>query len=790
MKRGIEIRSHGQGAYGGQLYLGVGEDYKVSLAPGNYTFEFKIVGWSWNGGACKGTEVYMLPYDEQFASATSAPPAYSLDDTIQLGIISNDIVNQSKYKMDDGKLQDVNYEIPAALTYKYNFTVSGTSKDYIFAFQGLGRGWDQGCFVGDFKLYDPENPPSIADDYIIRLNKAVNAAMEKETAAKAATKYAGSALNDISAKINTYKIGGAFDDTKATAPSVWNAAIKEVTDATNEMQLRMDTVNLLDKTAGDVATKLAACTGDTAQLKAYEVLVASKAVYDNSYPYSSKTNSELSAFVKTLEDQMKAIDTRINSIHDWDSLMVIANALITAKEKEAYPEYTALKDVINGIAAKFEWSSTDEDFFAKFKNVEDAVYAYSSIVELEKVAKKRIVELQALATKYGTNVADSSFVKAALADLRGDADDYLALVFKSYIKAAMYDKIANGGGITSEDLSPFMKNYYLYATPIVDNPYVKEATKGGATSTVPSTENKKYENSNVYHLKHNSNSTDIWVIFFSEDITNLYPGWTVYVHSSGGVTNVNNIVTPDIQTTDDFNDEERYPNFKKGLVAFDGALTMDWGSSAELSTEVTTLPVGEYDLGVEHRALYRANSYDYDGKDRTKNAGTVKLDVTTAKSPLLYAKTFYGGYYGPDSTALLRESTGLKDSIVALKAIKSDTVFDTIKVRKLEKIAIAEDDTLRLVAVLSSGNGNDRIDNFSLTFKPKTGYDYAAAATAAKNEAISILTVVDAAKSIADKVEYYSLSGMKLNAPKRGEILVRKRTLANGKVVVDKVLIK
>ena len=54
------------------------------------------------------------------------------------------------------------------------------------------------------------------------------------------------------------------------------------------------------------------------------------------------------------------------------------------------------------------------------------------------------------------------------------------------------------------------------------------------------------------------------------------------------------------------------------------------------------------------------------------------------------------------------------------------------------------------------------------------------------NEAI---TIVDAPKAVADNVEYFTLSGIKLAAPRSGEILIRKTT-RGGKVIVDKVLIR
>lgn len=69
---------------------------------------------------------------------------------------------------------------------------------------------------------------------------------------------------------------------------------------------------------------------------------------------------------------------------------------------------------------------------------------------------------------------------------------------------------------------------------------------------------------------------------------------------------------------------------------------------------------------------------------------------------------------------------------------------------------------------------------------PECDYEAALEAQEAKME---LLTIVDARQANKAGVEYYTIGGIKLDAPKAGQILIRKTT-QNGKVVVDKVLIK
>ena len=71
---------------------------------------------------------------------------------------------------------------------------------------------------------------------------------------------------------------------------------------------------------------------------------------------------------------------------------------------------------------------------------------------------------------------------------------------------------------------------------------------------------------------------------------------------------------------------------------------------------------------------------------------------------------------------------------------------------------------------------------------PDIDYDELYNAQEAKLD--GLLTVVDANKAVKEGVEYYTVGGIQLDAPKAGQILIRKTTQDGGKVVVDKVLIK
>ena len=108
--------------------------------------------------------------------------------------------------------------------------------------------------------------------------------------------------------------------------------------------------------------------------------------------------------------------------------------------------------------------------------------------------------------------------------------------------------------------------------------------------------------------------------------------------------------------------------------------------------------------------------------------------------------------------------------------------------------AVVADGTLSIEYTLSTGSGGANADNFGLYFiAPAKGVDYAVLATALEAELKTKLdsraTFVNAPVAAGARVEYYTVGGMKIDAPKAGEVIIRKTT-KNGKVVVDKILVK
>ena len=611
-----------------------------------------------------------------------------------------------------------------------------------------------GYMISDLILY--QSP--ISFNPVVGLNNAVAEAQTQ--AGKAADeKYSGKTLNDLTALINKYKKDAAQPFSE-TDPAAWTAAVEALNAAALELKLRMDTVDLVVAKTAEVKQKLNDVKADSAiwvDVQAYKTLKETFADA-NSYEFSEYTTAQMTAFIKLMDDQMKALDVRVANNKDYIKVYDKADALIKAEEHKDYEEYAELKSVFESLK-DFDAIKADDDVLAeKYAALKEAAGAYNRGILLYKYGTERIFALKALATELGSDIANDDLVKAQLADLRED-NEKLAKIFKAAIKAQIYETAS----VTEKDLTPFIKNYNLYATPIIENPGGvdkdgKAVRDGG--STLAGVE-PAVDGANIYQMEHRwTDGKQVYVILFDKEITNLLPGWTVkHVDISDG----NRYASVDSTTS-----AAKYGLFESGDPVFDGAISIDWNTKVEMSTEVTDLPVGVYELSTEVR-----NEYRYENRRSEKVESYLKANTAEQKFKTGYLRdTIF--VEGNDTTWFTQDDSFVNDTVV------------TISVKNVE----VTDGKLAIAFMLESANGNNAADNFKLGFAKKTGFDYAGAAAAAKQEITDALTFVDAKKAVAGNVEFYTLSGMKIATPKKGEILIRKTTQANGKVVVDKVMLK
>ena len=732
--RALCLSQRGNGA-AASLYLGYGEGFEINLPNGAYIVKFAAASVN----ASLPFKVFAVPYNAD-------PRAIEDADRIKIG----EYTFTSNF--DESIRNDENNDLDTLMTdFQFGFSIEKTGR-YMIEIQVAGgaTAWGanyHGIMLSDIELY---NSP-VCYNPIKALNDAVDAAQARATLA-ADAKYAGEALTALNALINQYKIGGAFT---STLPSDWQAAAKETDKGTEAMKLRMDTVDLVVAKADELAKKLTSAAAENAnwaQLVDYATLTRIKGVYD-AYVYSSKSNADLTAFIKEMDDAIKALDTRIADTKKFNETMKLAKELIDAKEKEAFTEYGDLKDEYEDKEDFDTLKTTDADFQAAFAAVSDAVYAYRFALGIFNVGTRRITELKALAESFNSDVLENNIVKERLANLKND-DDYLAEILKAAVKAAIYEKGAAAGEL---NLSPFIKNYYLYATPIVIEALDVQMPETRARAKY----DEKMGDANVVNIKHQYQSgLPIWIILTQHDFDNLIPGWTVNAGNGGG---------NDMTFLADMKNDSIYKN-----AVFDATLAMDWGGEVALTTNILGLPAGEYELGLDIRSKYS------NGQKTSK--GTGELKVTFADTAIT-GKTLTT-YLAPDSILVENDTV---PGLFEKKAYDGDgdsTVFNSIK------FEIGEVDRVKFEASMATGNGAATYGDFKLTFKPSAKFDYAAAAAEAKAKVAEVITLVDFNKAQKANVEFYTLGGLKVDGAKAGQVLIRKTTGANGKVSFDKVLLK
>ena len=608
------------------------------------------------------------------------------------------------------------------LSYTFKVPAEG---DYVFEFVATTSENYEGVVIGNYYI-------TTAGDLSFGSTSALNKSVEDANARivladKDKGLYTGSIYTALTTKIDYYKVGGAFDAAKKTKPSEWAAAKKDLDDATALLKSRMDTVDKFVAQRKDVTKALTDNATKYSGLAVYTALKA-KETEANAYDPTVKTGKEIYDYNDAMKKAIDALNARIALNTKLDDALAKAAQLLKDSAQINFEEYPALKRAYDTYKVFDAIAATDDGVNTTIDAVKAACVAYQARVTKAEVAPRRIRELAKLAADLGSTIADTASIKSALENLEND-DDMLADVFKLAIKLALYEKLEDDVKLYTKDsldLTPFIKNYYLYQTPKIadrSDKNMPDNNKAGADAN----------GANMQYTQHKWNSGDlngkmpIWVMITEVDYTDLYPGWTARAFNEG-----NCMVT---------GSTDSYQAYKDGLPIFDGEIGMDWNGKATLKTDVYDLPVGMYTLGVQIVQAKMAS-----GKGAT-------LNVTAS-----------GKTYTNKTTESVAQAFGI-DSIMV-------------------------DGKLAIDFELRSENGWSRADNFYLYFRQDKSYDYEGAKAALKERLAEVLTIVEPAKAFAADAEYFTLGGVQVAEPKAGQILIRKSKSANGKVTVDKVLLK
>lgn len=722
----------------GMFYLagqkGTGNLYSiVNLNKGYYAINFKLAG--------RNTTNY--PMGLKFY----AKPTGTLEDGNDNGFKTLDGV-ANKTVLEAGKNPAVNmgYQFPntktwdaKTITCSYTFYVPANG-DYVFEWTVSGND-NNGIVIGNYWI---TTDGDLSFGPVGKVNAAIADAAKAIAKADAAPKlYQGTAYESL--KNVKAAAEGFIPAKKATGinlPSEYSAEAEAINKAVSAFNSRVALVDGFLKTLDDAQAKYDLYqTADS--LKEYKTLPDVQALLDlkNSYAnydYSSKNDAAVTAENNKVQAAINGIDKRVALAEIYPQAITYAKAMkdtaiVKGLDHAALDAAIAAADEYNDGAATF----------AQLKSYMVALtdLAFATIYKdtINKLSVRRIQELDALAKSLGATYPEG--VAARITAAQSD-DDELADIIKCAIKIAIYDKIVKGETVENIDLTPFIKNYYLYAT-------VKGIVDNSALNIYDKREDAHRALQAVYQIQktgHTYGDEDlgkmVWVLMLDQEFTDLYPGWTVQSFTQNG----HSMVTPD----------EGYKLLSKdtlvnqGMV-LDGKLAMDWNSKAELKQTIEGLPYGEYSLSSE----LTNTSHD--------NGNTV-------------ANITINGYNN--------------STTVTTKATKVSA--------KVDNISIVDATTVDLDVVVTTGSSGGTFDNLALTYVGK--YDdpwyyeannyYATLLDNAQKELDNLVTIVDKAKAVAAGVEYFTISGIKLDAPKAGEILIRKTTNGNGKVVVDKVIIK
>lgn len=693
-----------------QFYIGVGDDkYSINLNAGiTYQISFYILGWD-NKAA---TNLYIFPKPEEGVT----PDKVETENKTKLAEFTptNSVPNA------DGRKAD--YVITTADLMTYQFTVPADGK-YIVEFEmPKSAGWT-GTLYSDIHI---TNVGALSDGPVNRINKAIASAAKMLAAADAA-KYRGAdydKLTDVKATAD-----GFIAIQKATMvnlPSVYETEGKEVDAAVGALKLHMDTVDAFDKAFADVEKKLAVYADSLKAFEGLAVVTDLKGVKTtmSNYAYSEKAPGVIAADTKTMNDGIKAVDDR-QAINDQFTTAITdaQKSLADPKATKFVAEYANLDEAITEAQAFDAVSATDDELKAQMASLNEIKLALDIKLLAADVVSIRIKALDKLAKSVGANYGDATAEIQGRIDNIDSDDDGLANVMKAAIKAALYSKIANGDSIGVVDLTPFIKNYHLYATitgPVVDN----------SSKELPNSRNDaecKGENnpgSQIMKIGHqwgqDALGKKIWVLLYGTDYDNVFPGWTVKSFITG---RGHSMVTPD---------NSDYSNLSKGIPVFDGALTLDWNSQAQLSTSLEDLPVGVYNLSVPFGSL-----------DAATDAATTFKATTTADE---YVAKF--------------EADGAKSA-----------TLDSIKVN---------DGKMDIFLELQSNDGSSNADNFSLKFLAKDAtFNYALAAQSAVNEMNALITVVGDVEAADAKIEYFTLGGIQVTVLEKGQAYIQKITIGD-----------
>lgn len=591
-------------------------------------------------------------------------------------------------------------------TFKYNFTIPSAG-DYVFEWvtkDAPKADVKSGVFISNYTI-SSANAGNLSTPYVSKLNKAVENAQAKLTAAEPA-KYRGA---DYNALATAAQEGDAY---MGNFPSKYDSVVAHINGLINTLSLRMDTIDLFYTEEAEVAALLASFTGDSVKYQDLATYKALKARKDANVTWdcTAKTTREIALETEAYKADVKALNSRMALIDNFADEIAATKELINAKDKRAdYEEYDVMVAGCNTAEAFEKIKTSDDELQGAIDALLTARRGYVFRFDYEIAKTRQVRELFVLADTLGYDFGGKKDSIKAIVYALADDDSKLSEVLRQAAILQINKIYAEKNETKIEKLlglnvSALIPNYFLYNEAQVDRDMEKNS-------------------SGNWRVKRAANTTAI-------------PGWT-FTPSSGNWYFVNT------KTTDKYV-AGSYTDWEKDGHVFIGGLRSGTQTKGVLTQDVKGLPEGYYMVGLyaynqtsDLAFLFKTDSVELSGKVNTEMNGGSKF---------------------------VYKEVGIDSVLVA------GTLTYTID----QKSSSSSEFEMREAVLRLNG------------VNPKC--DYAAAVTAQEAELAKLITFVGA-PALKAEVEFYNLSGMRITAPKSGEIVIRKTT-TNGKVVVDKVLIK
>ncbi|MBP5347192.1 MAG: hypothetical protein J6Y51_00415 [Bacteroidaceae bacterium] len=577
--------------------------------------------------------------------------------------------------------------------------------------------------------------------YVNSLNNAIEAIEANfELVNDEPYKYSGAAYD------STFKVYDQYVSFTDTKPSRYTAVTDSLNKANDVLKARLKVVdgmwneyNALESKLEVYADSISDADGVEYNLTA-AYLAAEQLLADNAdYECWDKTDAQIDSVKNLFINAGKALDARKALTDSYFTTMDAADAILSDDGSlKTIDEFEALMfayDAASLISDNNQVETiSDEDFKSSIDDVSNAIKAYNGYIAAAAATTVRLKALAELAEKVEADFGEESTIIEQAKSAAFD-NDGLAEILMSGIKVAIYKDLAAGTGESEYDFTSFIKNYNLYATigDVIDLSS-KELPGARNDAALKGANNPGYQIMKVGHQwGQDKLGKNCWVLLLDQDYDDVFPGWTVKSYITGS----HSMVTPDPTATQD------YSYLSEGMSIFDGAVTMDWNSKAELKTSLEDLPTGTYNLGV--------TLVNVDASSSVQTSLTVAAGDTT----ITYTRTEDGS------------------NIAAA----------------CNEIPVT-DGKMSIDLILASNDGGSKADDFTLTFIPSDTFNYGDLVAEEQAKLNNLILFVDGQEVAPASVEYTTLSGIPVTAPQAGQILIQTVTFADGTVENKTVIIK